>query len=209
MAITAWGGTRDLVLSAIEAVGRPLSQISVAEFGNQKIKANPDSGMRRMQSAKGLFEWWGARHVSIDLNGRDGAIVHDLGTLIPADSPILAQGQFDMVTNCGTSEHVVEGQVNVFHNAHNLCKRGGVMAHGIPYEDSPPCFGHGSWKYSIEWFQKLAADNQYEILKLYKADMHEGLPSRNPPGTWYCFALLRKPYRGPFKSDLFVNPKQQ
>ena len=51
---------------------------------------------------KAFFEARGFRHVSVDINGSDGALRKDL-------TEPLGLGTFDMVSNIGTTEHVSEG----------------------------------------------------------------------------------------------------
>src|ERR1041384_5416258 len=58
---------------------------------------------------KSVFEAMGIRHVSVDWNGKDGALPLDL-------RQPLNLGRFDMVTNFGTSEHVEDNQKAVWRN---------------------------------------------------------------------------------------------
>ena len=71
----------------------PLVGASMLELGN-KVKGD--------LVYKKLFESLGFRHVSVDMNGKDGALPKDL-------RQPLKLGTFDMVTNFGTTEHVAPG----------------------------------------------------------------------------------------------------
>eukprot|EP00438_Fugacium_kawagutii_P000717 Skav211036 [mRNA] locus=scaffold1434:73496:78361:+ [translate_table: standard] len=59
----------------------------------------------------GVFERLGFRHTSLDINGRDGAVVVDLSRMKPTARPLNVSllGHCDVVTNFGTTEHVGVG----------------------------------------------------------------------------------------------------
>lgn len=196
MSIHWRNGCRDLLLRALTALEMPLPGIKMAEFGNQRVKFEPESGARRLQAAKPFFEFFGVRHVSFDTNGRSGALAWDLAQ--PIDPVQLRQrcgiglGEFDLVTNFGTSEHVETNQQQVFWNADALCRTGGLMVHAVPRLDS--CRKHGVWKYSAEWFRELAERQHYRIVHLAEWDKTEHWGAhRIAPGTeLYVMAILRK-----------------
>lgn len=56
--------------------------------------------------------------------------------------------QFSLVTNFGTTEHVLN-QGTCFENVHNLCLKGGVMVHGLPVYGY---LNHGFFTYSLKFF---------------------------------------------------------
>jgi hypothetical protein len=99
---------------------------------------------------KGYFEGRGIRHVSVDLNGKDGSLALDL------QEPLYL-GQFDVVTNFGTSEHV-ELQEPVWRNIHEA---GRWHIHVIPHHGDWP--GHGKWYVTKESIAYLAGLNGYKI----------------------------------------------
>jgi len=97
---------------------------TMIELGNKKNENG---------TYKDHFESMGIKHLSIDWNGKDGALPLNLNTrlwslLFPAD----------VVTNFGTSEHV-ENQEIVFENIHHLSKK--WMVHTVPFEGN--WVGHG------------------------------------------------------------------
>lgn len=140
----------------------------ICELGNQHIrravpvdfrKLDPSWRPIKSRPAKLWFEAQGWEHVSIDLNGRDGALKLDL------TKPLLA-GLFDsfhVVTNFGTSEHVAD-QYECFRNIHRLCRVGGRMIHAVPL------FGHWlnhspfGFDYTMDFFFTLAEANGYTVL---------------------------------------------
>jgi hypothetical protein len=105
---------------------------------------------------KAVFTGIGMEHFSIDINGLHGAVPLDLRE--PIDLP-----PRDIVTNIGTSEHVMDGQEMCFKNIHNLSSR--RMVHWVPYARSMPF--HGLYGYDLAFFEKLAAANHYVVEKLY------------------------------------------
>jgi hypothetical protein len=108
-------------------------------------------------SYKEMFESQGIKHTSIDLNGRNDSLQLDLSM------PIYVAEPADIVTNFGTSEHVKEGQEQVFRNIHNLSNR--RIVHAVPKIGHYPF--HGYWHFDIPFFEMLAKLNEYKIDKLF------------------------------------------
>ena len=138
---------------------------SMIELGDQVILA----GERpiRERTGKSYFQSRGVNHVSVDLNGRHGAIRCDLA------HPVLRPewlGAFDVVTNAGTTEHVepYEAQYECFKNAHDLLAVRGIAVHIVP--DVEELEAHGRWRnhcryyYSQDFFQMLAEQNGYRLV---------------------------------------------
>jgi hypothetical protein len=124
----------------------------MGELGNQRLLIEGYAA-----DAKGYFEKKGVKHTSFDLNGKDGSIPVDLS------KPIGKQyhNKFDIVTNAGTSEHITNGQIEVFRNIHDMCKIGGYMIHSIPKEG---CWkDHCPHKYTWNFIRSLAKSNGYTI----------------------------------------------
>jgi hypothetical protein len=143
------GGTREDEWRLFE----PLVGTSMIELGN---KRNGDA------IYKHWFESLGFRHVSVDWNGRDGALDRDLR------KPLWPElGQFDMLTNIGTSEHVEE-QTGCWQNIHNLVRTGGVYVGLTPYPDGKNWWWHGEWYPTEGFFESFAALNGWEIERMYK-----------------------------------------
>lgn len=132
----------------------PLHGETMLELGNKK---NPDGVY------KTYFESIGIKHTSVDWNGMDGAIVKDL------TKPINL-GQFDMVTNIGTTEHVSE-QRPVWRNIHVSLKPGGILASVTPYKGY--WWWHGEYYPTEAFFKSFAELNDYTIELMYKQVLQE------------------------------------
>ena len=109
---------------------------------------------------KSVFEGMGFRHVSVDWNGEHGAVKRDLR------KPLEGFGQFDMVVNMGTTEHV-EGQAGVWANIHNATKVDGVYVGQTPYHDRQSWWWHGKYYPTEQFFESFAAINGWEIERMY------------------------------------------
>lgn len=70
-------------------------------------------------------------------------------------------GIFDVVLNCGTSEHVL-GQYNCFKVIHDAVKTGGIIYHELPFTGY---LDHGYFNYQPRLFFDLAKANGYEIIE--------------------------------------------
>ena len=117
-------------------------------------------------SAKDWMEHQGFEYVSIDFDGKFGALKLDLNVATCHDVFNLgARPAFNIVTNHGTTEHIFN-QANVFELMHDLTVVGGMMIHAVP----TPKFGpsHGFYFYDETIFDDLAHANDYEILQKYR-----------------------------------------
>ena len=124
----------------------PLVGSRMLELGNKKTGD---------VSYKSYFESLGFEHVSVDWNGEDGALPLDLRDPLPDWPP------FDMVTNFGTTEHVVDNQSAVWANIHRMVKVGGVYIGMCPSPED--WWWHGEWYVPPEWYREFAGINGYEI----------------------------------------------
>jgi len=132
---------------------------------------------------------------SIDLNGEDGALAYDLAYPIRD-----LWGQFDVLTNFGTSEHVFD-QVNVWKNIHNLVKPGGRFVHTLAKVATRD--GHCDWFISPRFYQWLAENNGYSIETSFDAFLKSG--DDRYAGT-LCCCRMRKgedvvPFKWPFPAE--------
>ncbi len=134
--------------------------LKMVELGNQLI-----GGHKRAKRLKSLipttkifFECLGFDHTSIDINGKDGALPIDLTKPITDESLI---GQFDIVTNVGTSEHVLDQEV-CFENIDKLCKDGGIIINISPYGEDWE--DHAPFWYDESHFIALALKYRYSYL---------------------------------------------
>lgn len=101
-----------------------LPGIRMCELGNQSYEL-PDG---KSITAKEFFTSNGVDHVSMDWNGKDGALKLDFNK--PITHPGL-ENSFDMITNIGMTEHV-ENQYECYKNIHKFCKVGGCFIHMVP-----------------------------------------------------------------------------
>jgi len=134
--------------------------------------------INRERVYKTYFESLGYEHVSIDWNGQWGSLIRDLR------EPLWEEfGQFDMVSNIGTTEHVSE-QAPVWENIHRMTRIGGVYVGHTPYPDGRSWWWHGEW-YPTEAFYTAFADrNGWEIERLYR--------ERQPPFELLCCRMVKR-----------------
>lgn len=151
-------GINDIVKSTFPIILTELgkadwSGMKMLEFGNQLMRGEEPL------SAKEYFTLLGVIHVSVDINGKDGALPLDLR------EPIKDIGEpFDIVTNFGTTEHVVGDQYIPFKNMHSMAKQGGILASIVPAIGFLK--SHGNYRYTIDFFETLAQKNNYKIVQL-------------------------------------------
>lgn len=94
--------------------------------------------------------------IRIDLNGNNRALKLNLAKDITKDI-----GKFDLIWDCGTSEHV-KNQYYCAKNIYRFCKVGGLILHCLPPYKT--WGNHGIWRYSIKFFYNLAKECGYKIL---------------------------------------------
>jgi hypothetical protein len=76
--------------------------------------------------------------------------------------PMSDRATFDLVLNCGTTEHIVN-QYNCLKIIHDATKVGGVMYHAVPMTGY---LNHGYFTYTPVLFCDLARANEYQIVKM-------------------------------------------
>jgi len=139
---------------------------SVIELGNQMWH----SGKRRdpkfwSKDASILYNKLGCgKYESIDANG-GATILADLN--LPLDPH---PGQFDLVTDFGTSEHIFD-IAQVWRTIHSLCKPGGLITFDKPFQGFPE---HGFWKVDLTFFRDLAKANHYQIMQINEIEAPRG-----------------------------------
>ena len=107
-----------------------------------------------------MHESFGYTYDCIDLDQLDPlAIPWDLNT---AMCPIEMRQSYNLVTNHGTTEHLI-GQANAFRVMHDLTSQGGIMLNILPCIEP----NHGFFSYSPAFFESLAVANQYEVCGRY------------------------------------------
>lgn len=174
-----------LLVEACRHLRRPMKGMRVCELGNQ------ESGWRLRVPVKMILQWLGADHTSIDMNGRDGALIYDLSQPLPEH----LLGSFDLVTNAGTTEHVVTSreladQYQAFKSIHDLTRPWSMMMHVVPSEDGAHC-GCG-YVYTHNFFHALAGLCGYQIVEHYDSLSDKEhvacLMMRNGDDAFPCYA---------------------
>jgi hypothetical protein len=186
------------VLEKIIAEFKPKS---VLDYGAQNMYNQP---VLPAPYAKDWYESKGIIYTAIDISGENGALPINLSE--PIIHNLL---QFDLVVDCGTSEHCgVDGKheprafYNAVKNKHDLLKVGGIMFSENPKTGNWP--GHGFNYYSQLFYKQLAALNGYEILEL-----GEVAAMGNVTDGWNIYCVLRKVSNNPFISfDQFQQCEQ-
>jgi hypothetical protein len=126
---------------------------SICELGDQQFMCCPP--FEEQIHTRTYFESLNKYYISIDLNGKGGSLQYNL------DSNIIGLGEFDIVTNFGTLEHI-DNFYRGFYNVHNFCKTNGLMFHVEPKTGHWP--KHGNFFVTTEFFENLAKLCSYEIL---------------------------------------------
>ncbi len=154
--------------------------------------------------ARLLYEALGLNYQCVDIDGRVGSLVLDMNF---DGAPPEHVGRYDLVTNHGTSEHLLN-QYNVFKLMHDFARPGGIMIHAVPFTVH---LEHGFFNYQPNFFECLARYNSYEILGLWVGPDWQ-LPSFVPwnpalldfltlssKTTHLLVVALRKLYAGDFR----------
>ena len=152
----------------------PLDDIkTVLELGNKRAVGQ--------RSYKEAFERLGIHHISVDMNGQDGALKLDL-------RQPLNLGMFDMVTNFGTSEHVSE-QEPVWRNMIEAVKLGGFLVSHTPLTGWR---GHGMFYPSVKFYIDLARFNGFEF------ERGPQISTAKPSGNTLCCVRMKRIYERDF-----------
>ncbi len=174
----------------------PLEGKTMFELGG-KVNSNVPGHIGEWITYKSWFESLGFRHVSIDWDGRFDAIVADLR------KPLWPKyGQFDMVCDIGTAEHV-DGQAGLWENVHNLTKTGGLYVGQHPVPGGKSWWWHGIW-YPTEGFYESFADmNGWKIER-----MGRGLAPPNENLYVRMRRIENLPFRMPDESLIWFNQRR-
>lgn len=144
-----WCPQKNLVSALFKAFGR--SAPDPALLGTTNASQLP---------ARRLYEALGLEYDCVDVDGRVGSIVLDLN-FDPV--PQAHKGKYGLVTNHGTSEHILN-QYNVFKAMHDFAHPGGLFVHAVPFTVH---LEHGFFNYQPNFFEALARYNSYETLGLW------------------------------------------
>lgn len=108
-------------------------------------------------SARDLYEGLGMRYACVDVDEQFNSVTLDMNF---DGAPAEHVGRYDLLTNHGTSEHVLN-QANLFRLCHDLTKTGGLMLHAVTFTVH---LEHGFFNYQPAFFDALARANGYESL---------------------------------------------
>jgi len=156
-------GASIIELGAQELYCLGMEQLVVDFFNafSHSSKLQADDQFIQRVSNKGftseLLKRAGFKYKALDIFNGDEVILFDLNIESPPPDLI---GTFDLVTNFGTTEHVIN-QYQSFKTMHELTKPGGIIYHDLPMSGYHM---HGYFNYNPLFFQHLATSNQYEIL---------------------------------------------
>jgi hypothetical protein len=137
----------------------PLKGSTMFECGG-KVNSNVPDHPGEWITYKSYFVALGFRHVSVDFDMRWADFKRDLR--LPLWDEL---GQFDMVCDIGTGEHV-EGQAGFWANIHNLTKVGGVYVGQHPAPTSESWWWHGIHYPTEQFYQSFAELNGWEIERM-------------------------------------------
>jgi hypothetical protein len=110
--------------------------------------------------ARALFERLGMEYSCIDASGEHGALKWDLNF---DECTREHRGRYQLVTNHGTTEHLLN-QFNSFKMVHDLAAKGGLIMHALPFLSY---VDHGYFTYQPNLFIDLARTNGYELLGMW------------------------------------------
>jgi hypothetical protein len=145
-----WCPDPRLLTGLFEAFGRPLPPSSELDI----YINNTGTGLA---SSRHLHEHLGFKYDCVDIDGNFGSLTLDLNfESVPPDR----RGKYDLTTNHGTSEHILD-QRNTFKAIHDFTAPGGLMLHALPFTVH---LEHGFFNYQPNLFEALAHYNSYQTL---------------------------------------------
>jgi hypothetical protein len=144
-----WCPQKNLVTALVKAFGKTVEDPALLNTTNASQKP-----------ARLLYEALGIKYDCVDVDGRVGSVVLDLNfDPVPKDQ----KGRYGLVTNHGTSEHILN-QYNVFKAMHDFARPGGVFIHAVPFTVH---LEHGFFNYQPNFFEALARYNSYGTLGIW------------------------------------------
>ncbi len=189
-----WPALQSLLPAAVDEVQElyRFRGVTMLELGN---KLNPKCGPDKNETVtyKAWFTGQGMQHVSVDINGEDGALPIDLrrnlrDALAQRNQPT----QYDIITNIGTTEHVRDSQTAVWANLWQCLKPGGWLVCCTPMPGD--WWWHGEWYPTSAFYQQLATRNGMVAAWISQYGQ--------PPRRCLCFRA-RKPVHG---ANVFTMP---
>ncbi len=107
-----------------------------------------------------LLDYCGVKYLSFDIADGYKTEIFDLNRQV---LPEKHRGAFDLVINCGTTEHVLN-QYNSFEVIHDAARVGGLILHQLPVAGFTD---HAYFVYTGRFFFDLAGYNGYEIADVW------------------------------------------
>jgi len=138
----------------------PVFKMKMLEFGNQRIRENVET---EFETGKEYFGALGCYHLSIDFNGKDGAMIYDL-----RDKISNFNDEFDIVTNIAVTNYIKKYE-GCYDNIYRFCKYGGIMIHVLPEKGSKWSASHYG---STVFFNNLV--QKYNFCKIKAIRKFEG-----------------------------------
>lgn len=147
--------------------------MSVCDFGAQNdfsIASHPYT--RETYAKMGITDYR-----SLDVSGKGGSVYFDLGIVQDI-------GQFDLVVDAGTKEHVLSLD-RAFRNQYKMTKTGGLMYCENPKVGNWP--EHGHHYFTMDFYYQYARDKHMHLLVL-----EEHAASNNVTDGWEIICLMKK-----------------
>jgi hypothetical protein len=180
---------------AISLTNLEIKNISVIELGNIIIKNCLD--IKGKISAKDwLFSKDVKNHISIDINGKNGVLALDLGTRLNQ-----FDNQADLISNCGTAEHV-NNIWECFNNIHYFCREGGIMLNWGPPVGTAKW--HSPWAYPLHFPYEFCRLNGYDLL-YQDIRIEANGKNKNPKdNTLICWIARKKDNKNFISKEDFI-----
>lgn len=169
------------------------------QYTAKELTALADGGfMSTLMTACGL------KYSAIDIFEGAGTIIFDLNRQEPGAE---MRNKYDLVTNFGTTEHVVNQYLSL-KTIHEITRPGGLIYHQLPLSGY---YTHGYFCYTPLLFSELAQANQYDVvLEGYSKGLEAPSPdfmvnNGYPDANCYNFGIdfiLRKTMDAPFRIPL-------
>lgn len=146
-------GMEDYVRDVIRSFSERDSAIKPAElYTPAELQAIADRAlMGKLMTACGFS------YCALDIFEAENTIVFDLNVQSPGKD---LAARFDLVTNFGTTEHLIN-QYQAFKTMHELAKPGGLIYHDLPLSGYHE---HGYFSYNPLFFRQLALANDYNVI---------------------------------------------
>jgi hypothetical protein len=134
----------------------------IADWGGdaQPIRARAQGGFPFILTARDAFTAAGFDYRCCDVDRRANTLYVDFNT---ATFDRSFYGQFDLVMNAGTTEHLAN-PVPAFFFMHQLCRKGGIIYNEVPLSG---WLNHGLVNLTPKFWHTLQWTNEYEVLKAF------------------------------------------